>query len=154
LPGSRISGGRLAALCGAALLLSACSVPRWPVEGPLSSPYGLRSGRGILPGVHRGVDVRVPEGTPVRAMKSGTIAFAGTMRGYGVVVIMDHGPHLQTVYAHLSELRVRHGERVRGRQVIGLSGRTGNATGPHLHFGVRRRGRPHDPVPLLGRPPG
>lgn len=137
----------------ALLLLSGCAIPRWPVEGPLSSPYGLRT-RGWSPDLHPGVDIRVPVGTPVRAMKPATVAFAGRQGGYGLVVILDHGGDLRTVYAHLSELRVRTGGKVGHREVVGLSGQSGNATGPHLHFEVIRRGKQEDPVPLLGGPPG
>jgi murein DD-endopeptidase MepM/ murein hydrolase activator NlpD len=66
-----------------------CSIPRWPVDGPLTSPYGMRW-RGLLPEVHRGVDIVVPEGTEVRTMAPGRVRFAGTMSGYGNVVWMDH----------------------------------------------------------------
>ncbi|NNF37391.1 MAG: M23 family metallopeptidase [Gemmatimonadetes bacterium] len=136
-----------------ALVASGCVVPRWPVEAPVTSAYGIRW-RGWLPDLHRGVDFAVPEGTPIRTMAPGTVRFAGTMRGYGTVVWMDHGGEVLTVYAHLSESRVRTGEPVEARQIIGLSGATGDVTGPHLHFEVWRWGRPVDPVPLLGGLPG
>jgi len=70
------------------------------------------------------------------------------------VVVLQHGANVRTLYAHLSKLNVRAGQRVTARDVIGLSGRSGNATGPHLHFEIRRWGRPEDPVTLLGGPPG
>lgn len=135
------------------LLTAACAVPRWPVDGPLISAYGIRF-RGASPGLHRGVDIRVPEGTPVRAMREGRIRFAGTMSGYGLVVWIDHPGDVLTVYAHLSEIHVRAGEPVESQGVIGLSGQSGNATGPHLHFEVWRRGREVDPVAFLGGRPG
>lgn len=134
------------------LASAACSLPRWPVNAPLTSPYGIRF-RGLMPDLHKGVDLYVPLGTPVAAMKSGTVEFAGRMSGYGQVVILRHGANLKTVYAHLSEISVQKGATVNGRQVIGLSGQSGNATGPHLHFEVVRYGREEDPVPLLGGPP-
>lgn len=134
------------------LLTSACSLPRWPVDAPMTSPYGLRF-LGLNPDVHKGVDLAVPVGTPVTAIKSGTVEFAGEMRGYGLVVMLRHGPTVRSVYAHLSRLDVRKGDRVDGRQVIGLSGQSGNASGPHLHFEVQRWGRHEDPVSLLGEPP-
>jgi murein DD-endopeptidase MepM/ murein hydrolase activator NlpD len=136
-----------------ALALSGCSIPRWPVRGPVSSDFGVRF-RGILPGLHRGVDVSVPQGTEVRAMAPARVRFAGTMTGYGRVVWLDHGGSVLSVYAHLSEIRVRAGQTVAGRQVIGLSGMSGDATGPHLHFEIWRWGREQDPVMLLGGFPG
>jgi murein DD-endopeptidase MepM/ murein hydrolase activator NlpD len=144
---------RTAAGLIALLAVAGCSIPRWPVDGPLTSPYGMRW-RGLLPEVHRGVDIVVPEGTEVRTMAPGRVRFAGTMGGYGNVVWMDHGGEVITVYAHLSQLLVRTGDVVGSRAVIGLSGATGDATGPHLHFEVWRWGWEVDPVPLLGGRPG
>lgn len=144
---------RRSVVCLAALVLvTGCSIPRWPVDGTLSSPFGVRrDGLGFR--VHRGVDVAVPVGTPVRAMAPGRVVFAGTMRGYGLVVVMDHGRGVRTVYAHLSEARVRSGDEVRDRAVIALSGSSGRSSGPHLHFEIQRRGGAEDPVPLLGGEP-
>ena len=136
-------------VAGILLVLSGCALPRWPVDAALTSPYGLRL-NGILPDLHEGVDLAAPMGTPVLAMRSGIVHFAGTMGGYGNVVILQHGTNTRSVYAHLSELHVRSGERVEGRQVIALSGASGNATGPHLHFEIQRWGRAEDPVLLLG----
>lgn len=136
------------------LTLSGCALPRWPLQGEVSSPFGVRVPGRILPTLHHGVDIRVPTGTEVRTMAPGRVRFAGTMSGYGEVVWIDHGPRLLTVYAHLSEIRVRAGDQVGSRQIIGLSGMSGSATGPHLHFEVWRSGRPRDPVPLLGGFPG
>lgn len=130
-----------------------CSLPRWPVDAPLTSPFGLRL-RGIRPDLHRGVDLAVPEGTPVRAMAGGQVRLAGTQRGYGTVVWLDHGGAVLTVYAHLSRTAVATGARVSGGDVIGWSGSSGDAAGPHLHFEVWRWGRQVDPVPLLGGRPG
>ena len=136
----------------AALMAAGCAIPRWPVEAPLTSPFGLRL-RGVLPDLHRGVDLAVPEGTPVRTMAPGRVRFAGTQSGYGTVVWVDHGGSVLTVYAHLSQLRVRAGDSLGGRDVVGLSGSTGDASAPHLHFEVWRWGREVDPVPLLGGRP-
>lgn len=136
----------------ALLATTGCSVPRWPVDGSMTSPFGLRRD-GLDFQIHRGVDISVPTGTPVRAMAPGRVAFAGTMRGYGKVVIIDHGRGTRTVYAHLSEILVDTGRRLSARPVIGLSGASGRATGPHLHFEILRRGSAEDPVPLLGGEP-
>jgi murein DD-endopeptidase MepM/ murein hydrolase activator NlpD len=131
------------------LLPSGCALPRWPVQAAITSPFGVRLD-GWLPEIHRGVDLGVPTGTEVRAMRSGTVDFAGVMSGYGNVIVLRHNAQTRTVYAHLSELRVREGERVEGSQVIALSGASGDVTGPHLHFEILRGGRAEDPVPLLG----
>jgi murein DD-endopeptidase MepM/ murein hydrolase activator NlpD len=128
---------------------SACAIPRWPVQGPVTSDFGLRFD-GVAPGLHRGIDIAVPTGTEVRAMAAGVVRFAGVQEGYGNVVWLDHGGEVLTVYAHLSEVRVARGEVVGNRGVLGLSGMTGDATGPHLHFEVWRWGIERDPVPLLG----
>jgi murein DD-endopeptidase MepM/ murein hydrolase activator NlpD len=136
------------------LLLSGCALPRWPTEGPLTSPFGLRTyGGGFLPTSHYGVDIGVPIGTPVYATLPGRVRFAGEMRGYGQVIWLEHRGDVLTVYAHLSRLEVRSGETVSGRQLIGRSGVSGNASGPHLHFEVWKGGRPVDPVQVLGRRP-
>jgi murein DD-endopeptidase MepM/ murein hydrolase activator NlpD len=87
-------------------------------------------------------------------MKDGRVRFAGVMGGYGNVVWLEHGKNLLTIYAHLSEVRISQGEAVNAGTVVGLSGATGDATGPHLHFEVWRWGREVDPVPLLGGRPG
>ena len=137
----------------AASALAACSAPRWPVDAPMTSPYGLRF-MGLRPDIHRGVDLDVPEGTSVRAMKDGRVRFAGVMDGYGNVVWLEHGKNLLTIYAHLSQIRTNQGDMVDAGTVIGLSGASGDATGPHLHFEVWRWGREVDPVPFLGGRPG
>jgi murein DD-endopeptidase MepM/ murein hydrolase activator NlpD len=131
----------------------ACAVPRWPLEGPVTSEYGIRF-QGVLPEVHRGVDIAVPIGTEVRPMAPGTIRFAGVQSGYGNVIWVDHGGEVLTVYGHLSVMNVQVGDVVRGSDVLGLSGNSGDVTSPHLHFEVWRWGRERDPVPLLGGYPG
>lgn len=136
-----------------ALLLAGCAIPRWPVDAPVVSRFGARREEGLLPRIHEGVDLDVPAGTPVRAMRPGRVRFAGERGGWGRVAIVDHARGVTTVYAHLSRVDVRTGERVKGRQVVGLSGSSGNAEGPHLHFEVWLDGRPADPVPLLGGEP-
>jgi murein DD-endopeptidase MepM/ murein hydrolase activator NlpD len=141
---------RLILICMITLVVcSSCSIPRWPVDGVMTSPYGLRL-RGWTPDMHEGVDVAAPQGTPVHAMKSGRVEHAGSWGGYGLSVLISHGSNVRTLYAHLSRIDVREGESVGGGQQIGAVGQTGSATGPHLHFEVWRWGRAEDPVPLLG----
>ena len=149
-----MSHRRIAAALTLAMAAGGCMlpVPRWPASGPLTSAFGLRF-RGIRPEIHRGVDLGVPTGTEIHAMTSGRVRYAGSMRGYGKVVWLTHRGSVLTVYAHLSEIRVRTGAPVRAGAVIGLSGASGDATAPHLHFEIWRWGRQTDPVPLLGGPP-
>jgi peptidoglycan hydrolase-like protein with peptidoglycan-binding domain len=112
----------------------------WPVAGRVSSPFGPRGD-----GFHPGIDIAARSGTPVRAARSGRVVFAGRDDGYGKVVVLRHGSGVTTWYAHLSGLAVRVGERVGLGRTVGRVGRTGNATGPHLHFEVRERGAAVDP---------
>jgi len=149
-PGRRPASVALAAV--AALLVAGCGLARWPVQGPITSPYGLRL-VGWSAEVHRGVDIAVRDGTPVAAMRGGTVVFAGEQAGYGTVVVLHHRGSTYTVYGHLSRLDVKQGDHVDGGQTIALSGHSGNARGPHLHFEVRRWGEAEDPVPLLGGHP-
>lgn len=134
------------------LLASSCQTPQWPVRGVVTSPYGFRM-EGMLPDVHRGLDVGVPVGTPVLPLLPGRVRFAGPMSGYGQVVWVDHSESLLSVYAHLSDVSVSAGQEVDKKTVLGKSGQSGTATGPHLHFEVWRWGREVDPVEFLGGRP-
>ena len=134
----------------------------WPVEGGRISQFWGENramyARFGLSG-HNGLDIAVPEGTPVRAGATGWVREAMENPALGKYIKVMHGWG-HTVYAHLSELQVRHGQQVEAGQVIGLSGNTGNSTGPHLHLGVRIA--PYDrgdgwlgysnPLPLLQHP--
>ena len=130
-----------------------CGLPRWPVEGPIIAPFGVRW-EADGPTIHKGVDIVVPTGTPVYAMSSGNVSFAGTMTDFGLVVLLDHRDGISTLYAHLSEILVVKGQALTRDESLGLSGASGNATGPHLHFEIRGRGHQLDPVAMLGGPPG
>ena len=115
----------------------------WPVRGPITSGFGRRWG-----GMHEGIDIGVPEGTPVRAAAPGTVAFAGSLDGDGNVVVLDHGAGVSTAYLHLSAILVSAGTVAAGSE-IGTSGCTGYCFGPHLHFELRIGGTPIDPLPVL-----
>lgn len=129
----------------------------WPLatdgSGMLSSVYGQRLHPvGGDPRFHAGLDLRARAGTPVYAAAEGVVAASEASGAYGNVVILDHGGGLRTLYAHHRENLVRSGERVRRGQPIGLVGRSGNATGDHLHFEVRWKDGTVDPrtvLPLL-----
>ena len=117
----------------------------WPIRGRATSGFGPR-GRSV----HEGIDLAAPKGTPVLASASGKVAYSGNgMKGYGKVVVLKHVNDLSTVYAHNSSLLVRMGDRVGQGQTIAKVGATGRATGPHLHFEIRRRGVPEDPRQFL-----
>jgi murein DD-endopeptidase MepM/ murein hydrolase activator NlpD len=129
----------------------------WPLatdgSGVLSSSYGERVHPvGGDPRFHAGLDLRARAGTPVYAAAAGVVAASESSGAYGNVVILDHGGGLRTLYAHHRENLVRTGDHVRRGQPIGLVGRSGNATGDHLHFEVRWKDGTVDPrtvLPLL-----
>lgn len=98
---------------------------------------------------HLGVDYAAPTGTPVRAVGEGTVEFAGWMGGYGNVVQLRHGARHLTLYAHLSRIDVRRGERVEQGRTLGAVGATGWATGPHLHYEFRVDGQHQDPAQVV-----
>lgn len=95
---------------------------------------------------HSGVDLAAAQGTPVRATLAGVAHVVVWVTGYGLHVIVDHGNGLSSLYAHLSAVAVADGATVQAGQVIGAVGSTGNSTGPHLHFEIRRDGLPEDPA--------
>ena len=125
----------------------------WPValDGPkrISSAYGE-----IRPGhdAHTGVDIPAPLGTPVLALVAGVVSFSGAHGNYGNMLVVDHGNGVQTAYAHLAKRAAGAAQAVRKGQVIGAVGKSGNATGPHLHFEVRRNGKRVDPMRYLPAP--
>jgi murein DD-endopeptidase MepM/ murein hydrolase activator NlpD len=119
----------------------------WPVDGPVVSPFGMRWGQ-----MHEGIDIAVPEGTPIRAADAGTVVLVQSESesgGYGNFTCLDHGGGLQTCYAHQSSIAVGVGQTVSQGQVIGYTGCTGHCFGPHLHFEVRVGGVPTDPLGYL-----
>ena len=116
-----------------------------PVDGPVTSSFGPRRGR-----MHYGLDLGAKRGAEVRASRGGRVLYAGSgTRGYGKLVILDHGDGSRTLYAHNHRILARTGARVRAGQVIARVGSSGNASGPHLHFEIRRENRPVDPRPFL-----
>jgi murein DD-endopeptidase MepM/ murein hydrolase activator NlpD len=119
---------------------------RAPVEGCLSSAYGPR--RGGAGAFHDGLDLYTGAPRIAVAGGDGRVTAAGSRRGYGLTVEIDHGRGVSTLYAHLSDLApgVREGVSIRGGAPVGRTGRSGNATAVHLHYEIRLDGRPVDPL--------
>jgi murein DD-endopeptidase MepM/ murein hydrolase activator NlpD len=114
-----------------------------PVSGTQTTPFDPS---------HEGIDISAPSGTPITAAAAGTVTkVEGTAEsgGYGNYLCLDHGDELSTCYAHLTEISVEKRADVEAGETIGTVGCTGNCTGPHLHFEVRRNGAPRDPRPFL-----
>ncbi|MCJ2018429.1 peptidoglycan DD-metalloendopeptidase family protein [Methylobacterium sp. E-065] len=115
---------------------------RWPAKGRVISGYGTSGNEGI--------NIAVPEGTPVKAAEEGTVAYAGSdVKGYGKLVLVRHANGYVSAYAHNGELDVKPGEKVKRGQVIAKSGASGNVTSPQLHFEIRKGGAPVDPMSQL-----
>lgn len=121
---------------------------RWPVRGRVISGYGSKpNGK-----QNDGINLAVPEGTPIRAAESGTVAYAGSeLAGYGNLVLIRHAEGWVTAYAHASDLMVKKGDVVRRGQVVARAGRSGDVSAPQLHFEVRRGSTPVDPLEQLPR---
>jgi murein DD-endopeptidase MepM/ murein hydrolase activator NlpD len=119
----------------------------WPVNGPISSPFCERR---PWEACHPGIDIVVPEGTPIRAAAAGNVIIAGPVSGYGNYTCIQHGGPLSTCYGHQSSIGVSVGQRVAQGQVIGLSGCTGLCFGAHLHFETRINGSVVNPMNYLG----
>ena len=113
----------------------------WPIPGKFSSGFGVRihpqTGRKQF---HSGVDISAPSGTPVKSTADGIVSFADWNSGNGKIVVVEHGHGFTTVYAHNSRIDVKAGQTVKRGQTIALTGATGNATGPHVHYEVWKRG--------------
>jgi murein DD-endopeptidase MepM/ murein hydrolase activator NlpD len=125
-----------------------------PFINPLSSiattaPFGDIRKSGTVKIQHLGVDLGTPIGTPVVAANTGTVVFVGNYPDYGNTVVIDHGLGVYSLYLHLSEFKVTQGQTVQQGSVIALSGNTGYALGPHLHFSIKIRGASVDPLKFI-----
>ena len=118
----------------------------WPVEGKIVSEYGVRGGI-----QYNGIDIQAEEGAPVRAAADGRVGRVGTIGEYGKVVLIEHANRLGTVYAHLKEIRVANDQFVKRGEIIGTVGTSGRVETPLLHFEVRSRSKPRNPLFFLGR---
>ncbi|MCC2098481.1 MAG: LysM peptidoglycan-binding domain-containing M23 family metallopeptidase [Hyphomicrobiales bacterium] len=116
---------------------------RWPTKGRII--------QGFRKNGNDGINIAVPEGTPVKAAEGGTVAYAGSeLKGYGNLVLIRHPNGYVSAYAHNSQLKVKRGDTVRRGQLIAKAGRTGNVSTPQLHFELRKGSKPVNPVNLLG----
>ncbi len=124
---------------------------RWPVLGPVRTGFGRhKHPRFDTYTVHNGIDIEAVADAPVGAVHEGTVVFADHFRGYGLMVVVDHGDKHHTLYAHLAEARVTPGRHVAAGEIVGTVGASGLA-GPGLYFEFRREGRPQDPLEWLDR---
>lgn len=117
----------------------------WPVKGPVTSPFGATEKRSH----HSGIDIAGDVGDPIHAAADGRVLRIADHVHYGLLVVIEHDSGYATWYGHASALEVRKGDMVTRGQVIAHVGETGNARGIHLHFEVRKNGRPVDPRPFL-----
>lgn len=119
---------------------------RWPVRGRVVTAYGAKTNGKA----NDGINVAVPEGTPVKAAEDGVVAYAGNeLKGYGNLVLVRHSNGYVTAYAHASELLVKRGETIKRGQTIAKSGQSGEAGSPQLHFEIRKGSTPVDPLRFL-----
>lgn len=129
---------------------AASTIPSvWPLTESGVITQGLLQGVG---GQHPGLDIAVPTDSYIRAAGGGRVVEVGTDEVYGLFVVIDHGEGYSTVYAHTSAQMVEQGQQVREREVIALSGSSGQSTAPHLHFEVHLNGNPVDPLTMVEQP--
>ncbi|MGC2713455.1 MAG: LysM peptidoglycan-binding domain-containing M23 family metallopeptidase [Pseudolabrys sp.] len=120
---------------------------RWPVRGRVIAGFGSKP-NGTQ---NDGINLAVPEGTPIKAADDGVVAYAGNeLKGYGNLVLIRHSNGFVSAYAHASELMVKRGDTIKRGQVIAHAGQTGNVTSPQLHFEIRKGSTPVDPTQYLG----
>jgi len=125
----------------------------WPVRGRLMQGYGAYTDPGTgEQASNLGIDIRAENYTPIRCVGAGYVQYAGFLEGYGMTVVINHDEEYSTVYAHASQLNVDSGERVQKDTVLGTVGETGvtDGRGPRLHFEVRYRRTPQNPMDWLG----
>ena len=119
---------------------------RWPAKGRIIAGFGPKTNGQT----NDGINIALPEGTPVKAAEDGVVAYAGNeLKGYGNLVLVRHADGFVTAYAHAKELLVKRGDPIKRGQTIARSGQTGNVDAPQLHFEIRKGPAPIDPMPHL-----
>jgi septal ring factor EnvC (AmiA/AmiB activator) len=122
----------------------------WPLKGPVLMHFGMQRHPELGTMVfRRGIEIEAQEGQQVRAVEGGEAAYADWYKGYGKLVILDHGDGFYTLYGNLSHLSINKGDQVTKGQVIGLAGETGSLKGPKLYFEIRKNGEAQDPLMWL-----
>ncbi|HMA75855.1 MAG TPA: M23 family metallopeptidase [Candidatus Krumholzibacteriaceae bacterium] len=118
----------------------------------ITSSFGIRNSPNYkYKERHTGIDIDTTMGEPVVASASGKVVFAGRRNGYGKIIIVDHGKRVHTVYAHLSSILCKMGDYVKTGDIIGKAGKSGRATGTHLHFEIRKKGYAVNPILYIDR---
>jgi septal ring factor EnvC (AmiA/AmiB activator) len=126
----------------------------WPAEGRVVADFGPQTHpRFGTETLRTGIDIEAPEGAPIRAVATGSVAYRGWLKGYGNLLVLDHGDGYHTLYAHASQVLVDEGDQVKVGELIGRVGETGSVEGPRLYFEVRYQGRAEDPGLWLRRRP-
>ena len=126
------------------------TLPIWPLKARISSSFGWR--KDPFTGekkFHEGIDLAAKEGTDIKAVMSGKVQITDNQKGYGKIVVLDHGHGFETLYAHNSDIMVKAGDWVTKGSTIAKVGSTGRSTGTHLHFEVKRDGKNLDPEKFL-----
>jgi len=119
---------------------------RWPVRGKVITTYGAKTNGKA----NDGINLAVPEGTPVKAAEDGVVAYSGNeLKGYGNLILVRHSNGYVTAYAHASELMVKRGDTIKRGQIIAKSGQSGEVGSPQLHFEIRKGSSPVDPLQFL-----
>ncbi len=119
---------------------------RWPVRGKVITSYGAKTNGKA----NDGINLAVPEGTPVKAAEDGVVTYSGNeLKGYGNLVLVRHSNGYVTAYAHASELLVKRGDTIKRGQIIAKSGQSGEVGSPQLHFEIRKGSAPVDPLQFL-----
>jgi murein DD-endopeptidase MepM/ murein hydrolase activator NlpD len=119
---------------------------RWPVRGKVITSYGAKTNGKA----NDGINLAVPEGTPIKAAEDGVVAYSGNeLKGYGNLVLVRHANGYVTAYAHASELLVKRGDTIKRGQIIAKSGQSGEVASPQLHFEIRKGSSPVDPLQFL-----
>ncbi len=119
----------------------------WPVSGEITSYFGKRDGE-----FHKGIDISAPKGSEIKASANGIVSYSDFRGTYGNVIIILHKNNFATVYAHNKKNLVSVDYKAKQGEIIGLVGKTGRASGYHLHFEIRNKGKAEDPLTYLKKP--